>query len=130
MPCATTSGEAETLEDEKQVASGVPSLQAHNDENSETIRQTTATPEVKSKGDQDEKTEMVETHETEASKGTSEEEQVKKESEEKNKQDEKSSQEKKKETPQAKMKSELEDWSKRINDAIGAAGDGLEEYTT
>ena len=127
MPCATTSGESETLENGEQKSSGGLCSQAHHGEDKEKITETTVTPEVKSADDQAEKSEKVETQETEASKGSSEEEQVKKESEEENKQDVKRAQDntiEEKQTPQEEMKAELEEWSKTINDAIGAAGDG------
>ena len=110
----------------EQKASGVQCSQANHDEDSETIHETTATTEVKPSGGQAEKSEKVEIQEKAPSDGISEEDQVKKDSEEKSKQDEKRAQDntvQEKETPQAKMKSELEEWSKSINDAIGAAGD-------
>ena len=122
MKCATSSGEPEALENGEQKASGGLCSQ---DEDEEKITVTTVTPEVKSTDDQAEKSEKVETQEAEASKGSSEEEQVKKESEEENKQDGKRAQDntvEEKQTPQEKMKAELEEWSKSINDTIGAAG--------
>ena len=100
----------------EQKPSGVQCSQANHDEDSETVHETTATTEVKPTG--------FEIQERAPSDGISKEKQVKIEPEEKNKQDENSSQEStvQGETPQAKMKLELEEWSKSINDAVVAAG--------
>ena len=103
MQCVSTSEEPETIENGEQEVSGMPCSQTDLDDNSMINHQITATSEVASKDDQDEKEDDGDTKKDQEQDNIAHEEE--------------------KATAPTKMESELEGWSKSLDDSLEAAGD-------